>query len=110
MACGQNVDGRCDVPALGADLTYVAHLLPALLLQAILDNDAVRFVTFGGAEVSTVRAGPAALLADIHSRLAADHRAGRLCPGTWRVDAVPPGGRLLSSVSAEETVASAYRP
>ena len=42
--------------------------------------------------------------------LVADHRAGRRGAGAWRVDAVLPGGQLLSGVSAEETVADAFDP
>ena len=38
----------------------------------------------------------------------ADQRAGRLGPGVRRVDAMLPQGRLLSSVSAEETVADIF--
>ena len=110
VACGWNGAGQCDLPALGAGLSYVAHLLPSLLLQAVLDGDTMRFVTFGGAERSTAAARPAAHLADIYDQLTADHRAGRLGPGAWRVDAMLPGGRLLSSVSPEETVASVFGP
>merc|ERR1740121_1114422 len=110
VACGLNDDGQCDLPALVADLTYTAHLLPALLLQALLDGDAMRFLTFGGAELSRARMAPAARLADIYCQLTADHRAGRLGPGAWRVDAILPGGRLLNSVSSKDTVASVFGP
>ena len=108
VACGDNWDGQSDLPALDAGLTYAAHLLPALLLQASLDGDSMRFVTFGGDERCRIVARPTARLADIYVQLAADHRAGRLGPGAWRVDATLPGDRLLSSASAEETVASAF--
>ncbi|CAK0909010.1 unnamed protein product, partial [Prorocentrum cordatum] len=110
VACGWNGDGECALPALPAGLTYTAHLLPAMLLQASLDGDTMRFMTFGGAERSRSWAGPAARLADIYEQLLADHRAGRLGPGAWRVDAVLPGGRLLSSAAAEETVAECALP
>ncbi|CAK0819876.1 unnamed protein product, partial [Prorocentrum cordatum] len=107
VACGWNDAGQCELPALPAGLTYMAHLLPGMLLQASLDGDTMRFMTFGGAERSRSWAGPGARLADIYEQLLADHRAGRLGPGAWRVDAVLPGGRLLSRAAAEETVAEA---
>ncbi|CAK0899176.1 unnamed protein product [Prorocentrum cordatum] len=108
VACGWNDEGQCELPVLPVGLTYMAHLLPAMLLQASLDGDTMRFMTFGGAERSRSWAGPGARLADIYEQLLADHRAGRLGPGAWRVDAVLPGGRLLSSAAAEEIVAEAF--
>ncbi|CAK0887597.1 unnamed protein product, partial [Prorocentrum cordatum] len=104
VACGWNDDGQCDLPALPAGLTYTAHLLPALLLQVSLDGGSMVFVTIGGVERCRIRAAPTARLADIHLQLVAEHRAGRLGPGAWRVEAILPGGRPLSA-AAEETVA-----
>ena len=65
MACGRNVDGLCELPALAAGLTYSAHLLPALLLQASFDGDSMWFTTFGGVERCRTWAGPTALLSGI---------------------------------------------
>ena len=110
VANGANECGQCDLSSLDAGLTYTAHLLPAMLLQASIDGDSMRFVTFSGEERCRTWAGPTARLADIYVQLVADHRAGRLGPGAWRVDAILPGGRLLSSVSADETVASVFPP
>ncbi|CAK0868587.1 unnamed protein product [Prorocentrum cordatum] len=107
-ACGLNDFGECDLPVLPAGLTYTAHLLPALLLQASLDGGSVVFVTFGGVERCRIRAAPTARLADIYLQLVAEHRAGRLGPGAWRVEAILPGGRPLSSAAAEETVVGAF--
>ncbi|CAK0832031.1 unnamed protein product [Prorocentrum cordatum] len=110
VACGRNSSGQCAIPALVADLSYVVHLLPTLLLQASYDGDSVHFLTFGGAERRTVQVGRTASLAEVYDQLLADQRAGRLGPGVWRVDAILPDGRLLSSVSAEATAASASMP
>ncbi|CAK0817988.1 unnamed protein product [Prorocentrum cordatum] len=106
-ACGDNAHGQCGLPALPAGLTYLAHLLPALLLQASLDGDSMIFVTLGGVEGCRIRAPPTTRLRDINLQLAAEHRAGRLGPGAWRVEAILPGGRPLSIAAAEETVAGA---
>ncbi|CAK0885384.1 unnamed protein product [Prorocentrum cordatum] len=104
VACGSNRHGQCHFPALVAGLTYTAHLLlPVLLLQASLDGAAMRFATLGGLERLRIEARPSARLADIYEQLVADQ-----CPEVWRVDAVLPGGQLLSSASIEETVASAF--
>ncbi|CAK0800355.1 unnamed protein product, partial [Prorocentrum cordatum] len=107
VACGWNDDGQCDLPALPAGLTYTAHLLPALLLQVSLDGGSMVFVTIGGVERCRIRAAPTARLADIHLQLVAEHRAGRLGPGAWRVEAILPGGRPLSA-AAEETDSGAH--
>ena len=110
VACGRHEDGQTDLPELDEDLAYIAHMLPALLLQVSFDGDVVRFVTFGGAERCSTKAVPTARLADIYGKLTADHRAGRLGLGAWLVDAILPGGRLLSRASAEETVGSVFGP
>ncbi|CAK0887599.1 unnamed protein product, partial [Prorocentrum cordatum] len=101
VACGW-IHGQCDLPALPAGLTYTVHLLPALLLQVSLDGGSLVFATIGGVERCRIRAAPTARLADIHLQLVAEHRAGRLGPGAWRVEAILPGGRPLSSAAAEE--------
>ncbi|CAK0799045.1 unnamed protein product [Prorocentrum cordatum] len=108
VACGVNDGGQCDLPALPAGLTYTADLCPALLLQVSLDGGSMVFVTIGGVERCRIRAAPTARLAVIYLQLVAEHRAGRLGPGAWRVEAILPGGRPLSSAAAEETVASAF--
>ncbi|CAK0841372.1 unnamed protein product [Prorocentrum cordatum] len=112
VACGDNGSGQCSLPALTAGLLYAAHLFPALtlLLEASLDGDSVRFLTLGGVERCRARAGPAARLSGIYDQLVADHCRTRLGAGVWRVDAVLPGGRLLSGASACETVADAFGP
>ena len=68
----------------------------------------MRFVSFGGAERCQVGVEPPAPLSGVRDALAADHRAGRLGPGFGRVDAVLPGGGLLSRALATETVAGAF--
>ncbi|CAK0855157.1 unnamed protein product [Prorocentrum cordatum] len=73
-----------------------------------LDGGSMVFVTIGGVERCRIRAAPTARLADTYLQLVAEHRAGRLGPGAWRVEAILPGGRPLSSAAAEETVASAF--
>ena len=108
VACGANHYGQCDLPALSAGLTYTAHMLPTLLLQVSLVGDSMRFVTFGGVERFRLVAGPTDRIAAATGQLAAAHRAGGLGPGVARVDAVLPGGRLLSTVPAEETVEDAF--
>lgn len=107
VACGENGDGQCDAPVLGEGLTYAPPLARFILLQASMDGDSMRFTTFGGEERSRTWAGPAARLTDIYAHLTAEHRLGRLGHGADKVDAILPGGRLLSSATAEETVASA---
>ena len=108
VACGDNERGACELPASGAGLTYVAHLLPTLLLQVSLVGDSMRFVTLGGVERFRVRVGPADRAAVAYGHLATAHRAGGFGPDVARVDAVLPGGRLLSSVPSVETVAIAF--
>ena len=72
VACGGNDDAECELPALVEDVTYVAHLLPALLLQASVQGEVMRFVSAGGAERCRMPgAGPTARLADIFGRLMA---------------------------------------
>ncbi|CAK0790236.1 unnamed protein product [Prorocentrum cordatum] len=108
VACGWNSVGQCALPALPAGLTYTTHLLPAMLPQASLDGDTIRFITFGGAEHSRSWAGPDARLADIYEHLRWPTTARADWgpePGGWT--AVLPGGQLLSSVSAEQAVADA---
>ena len=107
VACGCNHSGECDLPALVEGLTYVAQL-PPLLLQASFDGASVLLWTLGGEERHRLGAAPGALLADVRALLAADCRAGRLGPGVARVDALLPGGRLLSAAPAGETVAAAF--
>jgi len=108
VAFGGNRRGQCEVPELAAGLAYVAHLMPSLLLQASLEGDSMRFVTFGGIESFRTGAGPADRLADIFEQLMAGHRAGTFGHGAAQVDAVLPGGQLLSGVRAGETVASVF--
>ena len=110
VACGSNRAGQCDLPALGDGLIYAADLLPTLLLQASLDGDSVRFLTFGGAERCQIGAMPTARLGSIREQLAAEHRAGRLGTGLARVNAVLPDSSLANEAVAEETVASAFGP
>ena len=111
VARGSNIaDGQCDRPALVGDLTCSAHLFPSLPLHAALDGDSMRFLTFSGAECFSTRARAAARLADMYDWLMARRRADRLGPKIGRVDAVLPGGRLLSGASAEEAVACAFEP
>ena len=108
VACGENGDGQCDAPVLDEGLTYYAPPLARfILLQASMDGDSMRFTTFGGEERGRTWAGPAARLTDIYAHLTAEHRLGKLGHGADKVDAILPGGRLLSSATAEETVTSA---
>ena len=104
VACGRSGFGECDLPALVGGLTYTSNLLPPLLLQASFDGDSMRFATLGGADRCRIGVEPSARLADVYGHLMADHRAS----GLRRVDAILPEGRLLSSFSAEETVASVF--
>jgi hypothetical protein len=108
MACGHNEDGQCDIPELVAGQAYVSQLMQALLLQASLDGDSICFVSLGGIERCRVRARHTSCLAGVCDRLMGHRRTGRLGVRVARVDAVLPDGRLLSSLSAEETVASAF--
>ena len=88
VACGRN--GRYDVPRLAAGLPYA---MSALLLQASFDGESVCFLTLCGTERCRAQTGSAARLVDIYGQLRAEHRAGRLGPRIWRVDAALPGGR-----------------
>ncbi|CAK0888080.1 unnamed protein product [Prorocentrum cordatum] len=108
VACGWNNDGQCNLPAPAEGLTYVPHLLPTLLLQAFVDGDSICFTTFSGVERYRCRAAPDARLAIIQEQLTATHQVGRHGFGLVRVDAVLPGGRLLSDASVAETLASAF--
>ncbi|CAK0816501.1 unnamed protein product [Prorocentrum cordatum] len=106
----RNDQGECDLPVPAAGVGYAAHLQPTLLLQALLEGDTVRFLSRrgplsspGGPHGARGRY-PAALLV-------ADHRAGLLGDGAARVDAVLPGGLLLSrAAAAGQTVTGACAP
>ena len=67
----------------------------------------MRFVTLGGLACCQIVAAPDAPLTGVRDWLLTEHRLGRLGLGLGRVDAVLPGGRLLSETAAEETVQSA---
>jgi hypothetical protein len=68
----------------------------------------IQFLTMSGEECYRIRVTPSTLLADIYEQLTADHRAGGLGLGAALVDAVLPGGQLLSGVGAAGTVASIF--
>ncbi|CAK0812455.1 unnamed protein product [Prorocentrum cordatum] len=108
VAGGNNRDGQCNIPDLAAGQTYAALDMRALLLQAWLDGDSIRFVALGGVERYRVAAAHSSCIAGVRDQLMSGCRAGRFGPGVTRVDAVLPDGRLLSDVAAEETVASAF--
>ncbi|CAK0798807.1 unnamed protein product [Prorocentrum cordatum] len=111
VACGGNDNAQCELSAPVGGVTYVAHLLPALLLQASVQGESIRFVSAGGVERCRIPgAGPTVRLADIFGQVTTSHRAARWGPGVWRIGAVLPDGRLLSSVAAEETVGGVFGP
>ena len=58
----------------------------------------------------TVNVFAVVLFLQVYNWLMVEHRARRLGAGAWRVDAVLPGGRLLSEASLEETVTNAFGP
>ena len=110
LACGFDGDGQCDLPPLIEGLTYVPHLLPTLLLQASVDAGPMHFLTFVGEDRCQITVAPDAPLTGVRDWLLTEHRLGRLGLGLGRVDAVLPGGRLLSETPAEETVQTAFEP
>merc|ERR1712060_179577 len=86
---------------------YVPHLLPPLVLQALPDGYSIRFVTLGGVEICRIMTAPEDRLANVYSQLKS---CSARKPGSIfaAIDAVLPGGGLLSGVSASQTVASFF--
>ncbi|CAK0800535.1 unnamed protein product, partial [Prorocentrum cordatum] len=107
VACGVHVDGLRALPAMTGDLIYVAHLFPPLLLQASFDGNWISFDTLAEVHRGRIAAAATDCLKDIYDQMMAEHRAGRLGAGFCCVDAVLPGGALLSECPAGLTVASA---
>ena len=105
--CGQGYPGVVLNPPC-SDVTFMPFALPTLTLQATLEGKTIRFLSFSGAERYRTDAAPGMRLSEIYRRLKCEWRFGRLGRGLGGVDAVLPGGRLLSSVSADETVASSW--
>ena len=108
VACGYNRWGQCDLPALSPGLTYTPHELPTLVLQASFEGDVLIFRTLVGEEICRFRAGPADRLSSIHDQLVTYPLGGRLNSTIARVDALLPGGQLLSRVPLGDTVASLF--
>ncbi|CAK0869641.1 unnamed protein product [Prorocentrum cordatum] len=109
-ACGRNNSGHCDLLALALGPDLQSALAASVALQASLDSGSMVVVTFGGADRCRIRAAPTARLADIYLQLVAEHRAGRLGPGAWCVEAILPGGRPLSSAAAQAARSAARAP
>lgn len=70
----------------------------------------MHLVTLGGVDRCQVPVASEAPLTAVYEQLVNEHCAGRLGVGLGlgRIDAVLPGGRLLSQASSEETVRSAF--
>ncbi|CAK0789542.1 unnamed protein product [Prorocentrum cordatum] len=121
VAHGANFYGQCQVPscrtwaewlqASPAHLQYVQSLppwaLPALVLQASFDGVSVLFTTLGGKEFLKISATPADRLADVHARLMTCTCLGMLRSSFSKVEAVLPGGELLSHGSTQESTSVA---
>lgn len=104
VACGKNDVGQCDLPALDVGLVYG---LPTLVLEASASSDggSIIFNTFGGEEVARIEAAP---IDRSVTNLIGLPLALVLGVKFARADIVLPGGELLSNISKQETVASAF--
>merc|ERR1712232_115928 len=89
VACGDNYDGRCDLPALEPGTTYTEQAGNKTVLQATLDGDTLRMSTLGGRVVCSISARSTDCLAGIHLRLRSQMRESQ-----WPTpfDVVMPGG------------------
>ena len=97
VACGDNGSRQCDLPSLDGGLSFG---LPTLVLQASFDGASVVFKSCGGGELFQLTAAVTDSLADMRVVLAA--RMGPLCT---RIDAIFPGGEVLSKLLREEPLA-----
>ena len=97
VACGENCAGQCNLPTLDGDLTFG---LPIFVLQGSFACDSVVFKTLGGKEMCRIRASAVDSLADMRIQLAT--RLGQMCT---RVDAIFPGGEVLSQILCEAPLA-----
>jgi len=107
LSFGPNV-ALVEFPALMGNLTYVANLLPCLVMQASFDGNSIILSTLAGVQRGAIPAGPTDRIGDIYYHLMAHHRAGRLGAGIGRVDLLLPGGGLLRDAPAGGTIASAF--
>ena len=99
VACGENGNGQCDIPTLDGDVIYCAQDVggAAFIVQAVVDNDLITFVSLDGATICCISYTDTDLLSAIHGHLKA--KLGNII---GRCNVVLPTGDLLSAVLSRD--------